>query len=488
MDLLYSILVLFALALIWTGAIFLLFRKIIGHQIKKDTRMLLGGLFLFIAMIAIVFAGTAAFEFIESPEFCGTFCHIMEPYYKTYRDPEINSIMTVHLSYDEGCSNCHEGPGLVGKIEGLLRSIPEVYLYYTNTYNPDDLGGDVTREMCLKCHDGSISIDPRYVQTVAGTLINPHDTEDRCTECHYMHNKGLGLQEDTCSLCHGIDIDDFESMLEKHGERTGKDCMECHNRYHPDEALISFLEYPEIINTDFCSDCHKVDFDRLKSGEHESDDCFECHNEHDTLSINFNFCLDSCHTLATGHDETTSSCSVCHDLSTIHLEPGFDSGILYSEIICSNCHIAESTAYDLTYTQEAFEIYGSNGCIDCHIEHEAITYPHQIIKPYDDCGICHSTYNKEETIHDRSDISYVNFLDITKSFCSDCHIDQYTRFSRELHNSLECVECHTEHKILMIDFNKCSSCHDSPSDHDTSMTTCSDSECHEQLRSIHSIK
>ena len=54
MDLLYSILVLFSLALIWTGAIFLLFRKMIGRQIKRDIRMLLGGFFLFIALMAIV--------------------------------------------------------------------------------------------------------------------------------------------------------------------------------------------------------------------------------------------------------------------------------------------------------------------------------------------------------------------------------------------------------------------------------------------------
>jgi len=487
MDLLYSVLVLFSIALIWTGAIFLLFRKIMGHQIKRDKSMLLGGLFLFIAMIAIVFAGTAAFEYIESPEFCGTFCHIMEPYYKSYIDPEINSIMTMHVSYDQSCSNCHEGPGFVGKIGGLLRSIPEVYYYYTNTYNPDDLGGEITREMCLKCHDDSISTAPGYVETVADTIVNPHSDEEMCTECHYMHYEGFGLNENTCSLCHGTNMDNFESMLSKHAERTEKDCMECHNRNHPDDALISFLEHPELINTDFCSDCHRDDIERLRLGEHESDDCLECHIEHNILSIKFNNCLDSCHILATGHDEATSNCSVCHDTTTIHLQPGFDSGILFSEIVCANCHIAESTAYDLSFTPEALEIYGSNGCIDCHSEHKVIIDPHQITSPFDDCGSCHNTYNKEATIHDRREVSYIDFLGITKDFCSYCHIDEFTRLNRELHNSLQCIECHTEHEILMIDFSKCESCHDSPSDHDSYLTTCSDSGCHDDLRSVHSL-
>lgn len=486
MDLLYSVLVLFFITLIWTGAIFLLFKKMIGRQNKRDKRMLLGGLFLFIAMIAIVFAGTAAFEYLESPQFCGTFCHIMEPYYKSYLDPGINSIMTMHVSYDPSCSNCHEGPGLVGKVEGLLRSIPEVYLYYTNSYNPKDLGGEISREMCLKCHDGSISIAPRYVNTVAGTIVNPHDDEKKCTECHNLHYKGFGLKENTCSVCHGTNIDNFEAMLSDHAERAGMDCMECHNRNHPDDALISFLEYPELINTDFCSDCHRGDVERLRIGEHESDNCMECHNEHNALSINFDNCLDSCHSLATGHDATTSSCSVCHNTSTIHLEPGFKSGILFSDIMCASCHVAESSAYEASFTPESLKIYGSNGCIDCHSEHEAISHPHQITSPFDDCGSCHSTYNKAATIHDRREISYIDFLGVTKDFCSDCHIDQLTSLSRELHNAFECIECHGEHDILMIDFSKCESCHDIPSDHDISQTTCLDSGCHDDIRSIHS--
>ena len=486
MDLLYSVLVLFLIAMIWTGIIFLVFKKIIGRQIKRDKSILLGGLLLFIAMMAIVVAGTAAFEYIESPSFCGTFCHIMEPYYEPYLRPGINSMMSIHVSNGTSCSNCHDEPGLVGKIEGLLRSIPEAYLYYTNTYDPEDLGGKTSREMCLKCHDGIISNIPSYVETVAGTIVNPHSDEKICTECHNFHDKGFGLKDNTCSICHGTNYDNFEAMLLDHGERSGTDCWECHNRKHPDDALIPFSEYPKLKNEDFCSDCHEDEVKRLSTGEHESEDCFVCHIEHSALRINFNNCLDSCHTLALGHDETTSSCSICHITSSIHLKPGYDSGELFSDIICADCHVSESLAYESSYTPDSLKIYGDNGCIDCHYEHEAIIYPHQITSPFDDCGSCHSTYDKPSTVHDRTGISYLGFLGITKEFCSDCHSEEVKSLSRELHNSYECIECHEDHDILLIDYSTCESCHSIPADHDSSLTTCVDSGCHDNIRSIHS--
>ena len=488
MDLLYSIIALLLIALVWSVVFFLLSKRMIGHQIKKDKRMLLGGILLFVAMIAIVITGTITYEYVESPQFCGTFCHIMEPYYDSYQNPGNNSMMSIHVDSETSCSNCHEEPGLVGKIGGLLRSIPEAYLYYTNSYDPEDLGGEVSRESCLKCHDGSIATTPTYVITADGRAANPHADEKKCTECHIAHYVGLGLSENTCSICHGITLDNFEEMLSSHGERAGTDCMECHNRKHPDYALISFAEYPDLIDTDFCSDCHESNVERLKIGEHESDDCMNCHSEHGALTIGFDGCYGDCHNPATGHDSTLNSCSVCHNLSTIHLEPGTDLGESFSSIVCSRCHPVENSAFESSFTSGAIEIYGGKGCIDCHSEHKAISYPHLITSPFDDCGSCHSTYNTAN-IHDRTEIYYLDFLGITNEFCSDCHAEDFTRFNLEVHFSLSCIDCHYEHNILRVDFDKCISCHETPpSDHDTSLTSCSGSTCHNQFGIIHSEK
>lgn len=486
MDLLYSVILLLFIALIWTGVIYLLFKRIVGRQPKRNKRMLLGGFLLFIGMIVIVIAGTVAFEYMESPEFCGTFCHIMNPYYDSYLQPGNNSIMAVHVENEIGCSNCHDEPGIIGKIEGLLGAIPEAYYYYTNTYDPEDLGGEFSREACLKCHDNSIANIPGYVTTAADTIINPHSDETKCTDCHNFHHEGFGLSENACSVCHGTSLDNFEGMLLDHGETAGTDCMSCHNRVHPDDALISFTEYPALINTDFCSDCHAGNVERLSIGEHESSSCLECHNEHGALSVDFNNCDESCHDTPSEHDATVSSCSVCHDLTTIHLKPGVDLGELFSDILCSICHAAENSAYESTFTLESLEIYGDNGCIDCHSEHKAISYPHRETSPFNDCSSCHSTYDEASTVHDRTGVSYLGFSGITNDFCSDCHAGELTRLSRELHNTWKCIECHSEHGILKIDFSTCESCHDSPSDHDTSLTSCTDPTCHDDMRAIHS--
>ena len=101
-------------------------------------------------------------------------------------------------------------------------------------------------------------------------------------------------------------------------------------------------------------------------------------------------------------------------------------------------------------------------------------------------NFCRITYNEGTTIHDRTQISYLDFSGITKDLCSDCHTEELTRLNRQLHNTFNCIDCHNEHGILKIDFNNCISCHDSPSDHDTTLTSCSDPTCHDQLRSIHS--
>lgn len=489
MDLLYSITVLFLIALVWTGVIFLSFKRMIGHQTRRDKRILLGGLLLFIAMTAIVIAGTVAYEYIESPGFCGTFCHVMEPYYDSYLHPGNNSMMAVHVANETSCSNCHEGPGIVGKIQGLYRAIPEAYSYYTNSYDPENLGGEISRENCLKCHDGKTATAPSYVTTVANTVTNPHADKKKCTDCHNFHSVGFGLNENTCSLCHGTSYDDFEGMLSDHTKRTGTDCMSCHNRIHPNDSLIPFIEYPVIINTDLCSDCHGDTIERLNSESHKSESCMDCHSEHSTsLKINYNNCADSCHVPPTDHDTTTSGCSVCHNLSTIHLKPGTDLGEKFSDIVCANCHAAENSAYESTFTPESLEIYGDKGCIDCHSEHKAISYPHQNTSPFNDCESCHSTYNKTSTVHDRTGISYLGFLGITKEFCSDCHPGEVTRLNRELHNAYECTDCHSEHNALLkINFNKCAdSCHVPPADHDTTLTSCSGPTCHNDLRSIHS--
>jgi hypothetical protein len=484
MDLLYSSIALVLIALIWAGIVFLSFKRKIGHQTKLDKRILLGGILLFLAMIGIVIAGTVAFEYMESPKFCGTFCHVMEPYYDSYIFPGNNSMMASHSDIEISCSNCHNEPGIVGTIKGLLSAIPEGYAFVTGSYDPEHLGGEFSREACLKCHDGDIANIPTEVTTVIGTVVNPHSDEELCTDCHSSHHEGLGLNKGACSVCHGTSLDNFKEMISDHANRAGEDCMSCHNRKHPTDARISFSEFPSLINTDFCSDCHEEDINRLKRGPHKSKNCMDCHNEHGTLSINFNECGQPCHNPPSEHDETLSNCAICHDASRIHLKSGTDTGGSFSDLVCANCHVAENSAYQSSFTSEAKKIYGNNYCIDCHSDHNTIIYPHQKTVPFNDCDSCHSTYNQPSTVHDRTEISYLGFSGITNDFCSDCHGVETERLnSAVIHADRDCIECHSDHEIS-VEFDNCNACHDPPSGHDTSTDSCSN--CHIKLSKIHS--
>ncbi len=472
MELLNSAIIIILIALIWTAIIFLSFKRMVGQQNKRDKKMLLGGLLLFVALATLFVVVAFVYEEVESPGFCGTFCHVMNPYYEDYIHPGDNEMMAVHVAEEVTCSNCHNEPGIVGTIEGLAAAVPEAIIYFTNSYDVDDLGGDVSRAACLKCHDGSIAIIPGEVTTAIDTIANPHNDEKKCTECHNPHLEGSGLGNEACSVCHGTEIDDFEEKLIAHSDRVEEDCMSCHNREHPENAMILFSEFPSLINEEFCSDCHIDDLERLNEKPHKSKTCTDCHDEHDSVSIQFSDCNEPCHNPPSDHDTSTSNCSVCHDTTKIHLISA-DLGE-FSDIICSNCHEAENTAFESSFTPRSLEIYGENGCVDCHSEHQEINYPHITTTPFDNCESCHNTYNKPSTVHDRTEISYTGFSELTDEFCSECHSNEYSSYTSSFtddsllfYGENGCIDCHSEHEAVSYPHRKtspydvCSNCHNS---------------------------
>ncbi len=489
MDLLYSTIVLLILSIIWAVIIFLVFRRMIGKQTKKDKIMLFGGFLIFVGLAAIVIAGTITFEYIESPKFCGTSCHVMEPFYNSFKFPGNNQMMDIHLNEKISCSNCHNNPGIVGTIEGFLSAIPEAYIYFTNTYDINDLHGDISREACLKCHEEGIAKLPGEINALDDIVVNPHDDETKCDACHDPHENGFGLTQYACPICHGIYLDNFEIRLLNHSERVKLNCADCHNRKHPDNAKIFFSEYPSLINTDFCSDCHVEEIESLNRGVHKSISCIICHNEHKSLSINFDKCNEPCHNPPSDHNKFTSNCIICHDTTRIHSisTSSVEHDVTFSDIVCSTCHKLENSAYEYSFTPSSLEIYGDNGCIDCHPNHNTTFYPHIIISPFNNCSSCHPTYNTSVTIHDRTATKYLGFLNITSDFCSDCHESEVKKFNLGIHYEYECIDCHEEHLIVKINFDSCNNpiCHITPSYHNNYLRNCLDPICHTDISSIH---
>lgn len=504
MDLIQNAAILITISLVWVIIVYLGIKVKIGNQTIKDKRTLLGGLLLFVALVAIFFAVTAIYEHVESTEFCGTFCHVMEPFYESYINPGTNPMMSTHASYDISCGNCHNEPGIVGTIQGLSAALPEAYYYYTNNYDPDDLHGHVSREACLKCHDGKTASIPGSVTTIGETIIDPHQNDIACSDCHAAHSEEIsGLTKDSCTICHGTHIEDFEEKLERHSNRAGSDCMDCHNRNHPEDARVSFTEYPSLITTEFCSDCHDGEFIRYSNNIHSYVKCIDCHSEHATLSIDFDIC-DKCHDLPNWHNFDLTGCLYCHNTSIIHSEIVYDPDSKDKPQIptetCKDCH--EGNAIIVTPGDVTTSIgtvtnphKDDRECSDCHVYH------HEGFSGLDKeaCSICHGILinNFEEKLelhttragetcmdcHDRehpsdAKIPFATYPSlINNEFCSDCHDVEYSAYissfspeAMELYGGNGCIDCHSEHRIIdaphqtISPYDECINCHSNYND------------------------
>jgi hypothetical protein len=576
------------IAFLWAFIMFGVLRS--GFKVKKKS--LIGILFFFIALGVIILLMGVVIEYMESPEFCGKTCHPradiivhdapMEPFYDSYKEPGNNTIMSVHEEHEVVCAGCHDNPGIVGKAEAYIGAIPEMFNYITGNYDPDDLGGHYSNEKCLKCHDGEYALEPGEVITFLNTTIDPHDDDMDCVDCHQPHQKGTGETEEACNVCHGTEIEDFVERIDAHGVTTeskeDEDCMACHNREHNREepelgsARIPFSEVQDIINDEFCSDCHETQYDavsdwtdteqslygdctstchtdhNIKETPHITvapfeDNCDLCHSsgvEAHTLSdisfINYTYDIESefcsdCH--KTQYDafggwqdsqkgfygDCTESCHVEHrdsnapHLTTAPYEDNCNSchlddiekhslmNITYlnfpSDIeneFCSDCHNTQYVAY--SEWQEPKKSFYGDCAESCHSEHKESVAPHSVIAPYENnCDSCHLDGIES---HSLKNITYSQFTsDIENEFCSKCHSTEYDTLQLRNHSKRDCLDCHSDHgKVQVLDFSDCTLCHnegqvvsgkelnDIPSSHDEDRTDCS--KCH-NIDPIHDI-
>jgi nitrate/TMAO reductase-like tetraheme cytochrome c subunit len=326
-------------------------------------------------------------EVHEAPELCGEYCHAMEPVYNSYNNPGNNSLMSGHAERGVTCLDCHTGPGWRGQIDVWLDVPNEAYQEVTGGYDPEELGGPVHNLHCTKCHDGGEAFVPGEVTTAVGTLANPHETDRNCGECHEAHEGGVGQTPDACAVCHGLYMDDFVAAQLNHGERTGGDCLDCHDRVHPEDAQIPFSEYPELITPEFCSDCHVAEYRVLNTTDsplaHELyGDCTKCHEEHEPA-----------HPI---HDEEPpfDNCAQCH--VAIDRVGGIHNRTLITYLgvtdidndFCKACHPGENNNL-------LRGLHDELDCISCHTDHE-------LRVNFDDCTQCHGTdlpeWHVEDTI------------------------------------------------------------------------------------------
>ncbi len=435
-----ALLVFVIIALIWMLITLVIFKKLNKARIKGVALIFLA----FVAVAIVIILVGHFLEWHETNEFCSDMCHSMEGPNKSYTQPKNNTFMRAHYENNVTCAQCHSGPGIIGLGTSFLPVPGEMIAEYITGYDPDDFGGHVPSEYCLKgCHEKA-EVDwkfeapmPRgegYYEdggegrwllreiyhpfTENGTNLKELREIETCKDCHDPRDNSFGFTSEACPLCHDIK----EEELEHHGETTcdmavchrdeegnpvqpkltGHNtvidhCMVCHSRDHPDNA---FVPYADVITN--------------PNGV--------------TLEVNGSFCED-CH-----HDTYAEVAAI----NSMH----------YTENDCKDCHLEHKTRPD---------------CTLCHEQGGESGAKHNITSPFDECTECHIGGGHNPTVINiqvqRPDM---NSRNLSKYFCNSCHQEEvYDKFvSGKLHSKEEftedCLACHEQHDGADVD---CLECH-----------------------------
>jgi len=225
-----------------------------------------------VALLVGIPAGAAftylTFEVSSQPRFCGS-CHIMTPYYESWRTSKHNQI---------ACVECHIPPGITSELRKKYEALSMVARYFTGTYSTNPWT-EVDDRSCLRtgCHVKRILLGREVYN---GVLFDhqPHLTEMRrqkqlrCTSCHSQIVQGshIAVTATTCFLCH------FKDVPLNTGTAR---CTLCHTI--PEKTITTAgLSFDHADVKRFGMDCMACHEGVVKGeGEVPRERCFTCHND-----------------------------------------------------------------------------------------------------------------------------------------------------------------------------------------------------------------
>jgi nitrate/TMAO reductase-like tetraheme cytochrome c subunit len=283
----------------------------------------------FVALLVLLPTGGAmtlvAFEVSSQPRFCGS-CHVMTPYYESWKH-------STH--HDIACVECHIPPGVRSTLRKKYEALAMVTSYFTGTYSTKPWA-EIDDQSCLRsgCHAKRLLLGAELYREVLFDH-QPHLGEMRrgkqlrCTSCHSQIVQGshISVTPTTCFLCHFKDTTPNQGtarctlchpvpdkMIETAGlsfdhadvKRFGMDCMACHEGVVKGEGSVP---------RERCYSCHS-DVSRLeRHGEaellhqvHVTDhkvECLHCH-------------MEITHAVPAREETVATPCQACHSLGAGH--------------------------------------------------------------------------------------------------------------------------------------------------------------------------
>ncbi|MCP5048848.1 MAG: hypothetical protein GY940_16875 [bacterium] len=340
-----------------------------------------------LVLLVILLFGFA--EVTSTPKFCSS-CHIMEPYYESWKTSSHS-----HVS----CTDCHFPPGLQNKIKGKFTAMSMLVNYFTGVYKRRSPRAEISDASCMRegCHETRTLSG--QVDFKKGIIFDhaPHLTELRkgkklrCTSCHSQIVQGshISVTESSCFLCHFKGAPNTQSTIQR--------CTTCHNpptrkNSSDSETAIPFDHTLVMERGVMCQKCHGNMV--VGDGSVPSFRCSGCHSDvekmkhfddgplmHKNHITDHKIECDQCHTEIQHKSVARSEwvkpdCNACHpDFHNAQLMlfsgkggkgiPDHPSPMFESGLNCQACHLYHTSSDDFK-EKGTVVIAGGESCESCH--------------------------------------------------------------------------------------------------------------------------
>ncbi|HKY31097.1 MAG TPA: cytochrome c3 family protein [Candidatus Polarisedimenticolia bacterium] len=271
-----------------------------------------------VAGLAVVALGTTV-EITSQPDFCGS-CHIMKPYYESWKGSTHKNV---------ACVECHIAPGVTAEFRKKYEALSMVTSYFTGTYGTNPWA-EIDDAACLRCHERRLLSGKELFGDVlfdhAAHLSGMRRGKTlRCTSCHSQIVQGshIAVTASTCILCHFKD--------QPSGTGTAR-CTLCH--HVPDKVIRAdglTFDHGDVERFGMdCTGCHARP--EGSGGQVPRERCVTCHNEQSRLQEYGN--PDLLHRMHVAEHKV--DCTHCH-LELEHVSP---PRMTASVPACATCHAA----------------------------------------------------------------------------------------------------------------------------------------------------
>ena len=334
------------------------------------------------------------FKFSTSPKFCNS-CHIMEPYYKSWKASKHNKV---------ACVDCHYPPaGPRTLLWKKFQAMSQIVKYITRTYSSKPFA-EIEDAACLRegCHskrllEGKLTFGegvkfdhrPHLLELRRGRQL-------RCVSCHsqMVVGKHVEVTLDTCYLCH------FKGMKEGRSLTPLGGCPSCHELPEKEFEIGNIKYRHKDFVTKHGIECQSCHLDVIKGeGNAPKEKCFTCHNEQEKLEkytdipfihenhvTKHNVACFHCHSemkhsVKTVTEPLKLDCSKCHiDMHSGQKNiyegrggkgvPEMPSPMYLAQVDCVGCHIVEEREKEESKQKLSGKTFraSESGCIKCHGE------------------------------------------------------------------------------------------------------------------------